>query len=478
MKKNSKKALSVALCSFMALATACGGGGTKESSSSKAEETTKAAETTAAETSAAEAKAPYDKYEPVDMGGRTFTLVYNWDMIPATSDTVLDSSANQEMIGKLENLKRIEKKYNCKIQYVNVPYDQISEKLTTSVMAGKPFCDLINLSASQGMSAILANELLSVDEYAPKNADILNEQLVLKPVKMLGKNYFMEEFNLPISGIYIGFNRDMIKKLGLTAPDELYKKGEWTWDKFMEIAKAATKDTDGDGKIDQWGVGGTPGRLVPQLIASNDGFLLDETNKKSGLDDAKTVEALDFVNKIYNVEKVGYLVNNDPNDWGGNDGSFKDGKVALFYAETWMIPNSDPKLTYNYGIAPMPKGPSNNTDARYFLASGGVAIPRGVEKPEWAYQIFEELIDWCGADFSAKTDGTLQWLESIYLTEDDVNLTMEISKNCAKVDYYSTIPDYPLGNVINAIIVDGKTVSQAVEENKQIAQDKVSAVLK
>ena len=164
MKKNSKKALSVALCSFMALATACGGGGTKESSSSKAEETTKAAETTAAETSAAEAKAPYDKYEPVDMGGRTFTLVYNWDMIPATSDTVLDSSANQEMIGKLENLKRIEKKYNCKIQYVNVPYDQISEKLTTSVMAGKPFCDLINLSASQGMSAILANELLSVDE--------------------------------------------------------------------------------------------------------------------------------------------------------------------------------------------------------------------------------------------------------------------------------------------------------------------------
>ncbi|UVI33487.1 extracellular solute-binding protein [Paenibacillus spongiae] len=37
-----------------------------------------------------------------------------------------------------------------------------------------------------------------------------------------------------------------MKKEGLPDPQELHEKGEWNWDTFLDIAKKATKDTNGD----------------------------------------------------------------------------------------------------------------------------------------------------------------------------------------------------------------------------------------
>ena len=34
---------------------------------------------------------------------------------------------------------------------------------------------------------------------------------------------------------------------------ELYQNGQWTWETLERIAQRATRDTDGDGVIDQWG---------------------------------------------------------------------------------------------------------------------------------------------------------------------------------------------------------------------------------
>ena len=50
--------------------------------------------------------------------------------------------------------------------------------------------------------------------------------------------------------MYMTYNAAMIDSLGLEAPESLAEKGEWTWDKFAEYAKACTQDTDGDGNMD------------------------------------------------------------------------------------------------------------------------------------------------------------------------------------------------------------------------------------
>src|SRR5205823_1414038 len=43
------------------------------------------------------------------------------------------------------------------------------------------------------------------------------------------------------------------QRLGLDDPWQTVK-GDWTWDQMMQMAKVATRDTAGAGKIDQWGI--------------------------------------------------------------------------------------------------------------------------------------------------------------------------------------------------------------------------------
>ena len=41
----------------------------------------------------------------------------------------------------------------------------------------------------------------------------------------------------------------MFDAAGIPYPDET-----WDWDKLVEVGKQLTKDTDGDGTVDQWGL--------------------------------------------------------------------------------------------------------------------------------------------------------------------------------------------------------------------------------
>ena len=53
---------------------------------------------------------------------------------------------------------------------------------------------------------------------------------------------------MPLYGLAYGlfYNKKLFEKAGLQPPK--------TWSEFVDTAKKLTKDTNGDGKIDQWGV--------------------------------------------------------------------------------------------------------------------------------------------------------------------------------------------------------------------------------
>jgi multiple sugar transport system substrate-binding protein len=45
------------------------------------------------------------------------------------------------------------------------------------------------------------------------------------------------------------YNKDLFDKAGIA-----YPTFDWNWDKMREAANALTLDTNGDGKLDQWGL--------------------------------------------------------------------------------------------------------------------------------------------------------------------------------------------------------------------------------
>ena len=91
--------------------------------------------------------------------------------------------------------------------------------------------------------------------------------------------------------MYMTYNAAMIDSLGLEAPESLAEKGEWTWDKFAEYAKACTQDTDGDGNMDVYGYGSAWTLTVQGFCART---TLQSQIPHRGLSDPKTVEAFNL----------------------------------------------------------------------------------------------------------------------------------------------------------------------------------------
>jgi multiple sugar transport system substrate-binding protein len=101
------------------------------------------------------------------------------------------------------------------------------------------------------------------------------------------------------------YNADMFKDAGLD-PNTPPK----TWDEFLEYAKKLTRDTDGDGKVDQWGFGTvgakSPGfslRFGPFLWSFGADYLTPDM-KRSALDTPEAKEAFAFFVELYTKHKV------------------------------------------------------------------------------------------------------------------------------------------------------------------------------
>ncbi len=101
------------------------------------------------------------------------------------------------------------------------------------------------------------------------------------------------------------YNTEMFKAAGLDP-----NKPPKTWDEFLEYAKKLTRDTDGDGKVDQWGFGtvgakspGFPLRFGPFIWSFGADYLAPDM-KRSTLDSPEAKEAFAFFVELYTKYKV------------------------------------------------------------------------------------------------------------------------------------------------------------------------------
>jgi multiple sugar transport system substrate-binding protein len=126
--------------------------------------------------------------------------------------------------------------------------------------------------------------------------------LPLKLVKYKGKIHAMPGDYMTMVLFY---NTEMFKAAGLdpNAPPK-------TWDQFLEYAKKLTRDTNGDGKVDQWGFGvvgakdpGFSMRFSPFLWSFGGDYLTPDM-KKSALNSPEAKEAFTFFVELYTKYKV------------------------------------------------------------------------------------------------------------------------------------------------------------------------------
>jgi multiple sugar transport system substrate-binding protein len=230
-----------------------------------------------------------------------------------------------------------------------------------------------------------------------------------------------------IDTIALWYNKTLFDEAGVAYPDE-----NWTWDDLYQAAKKLTK---ADGSV--YG--------FYNLIYSNNGYVISEDKKKSGMDHPNTIEAMKWMEKMINEN---LMPPQNVMSESGEDVLFQSGKVAMTLQGSWMVAAfRDNEYSYaNCDIAMLPL--NEKTGRRASIYNGlGWAISANTLRADDAWKLVEyfgseegqlrqaEL----GVTMSAYKDTSEKWKNSVprfnlqaYLDMQDDMVIRPFSRNTVK----------------------------------------------
>ncbi len=155
-----------------------------------------------------------------------------------------------------------------------------------------------------------------------------------------------------ISSLVVYYNQDLFDAAGLDYPSD-----KWNWDMFVDTAVALTQDFDGDGTMDQYGLGIDPSlfRLAP-FIWQNAGPLVDDLKQPTRLTLMRppSLAALKWFTDLHNVHHV---VPGRVEEAGQDSESrFLAGTTAMFLNSRRGVPTYREIEAFTWDVAPLPNG--------------------------------------------------------------------------------------------------------------------------
>ncbi|MGB3983722.1 MAG: extracellular solute-binding protein [Bacillota bacterium] len=278
--------------------------------------------------------------------------------------------------------KAAEEEFNAKIEFRKIDSGQIVDTIMAAVLAGDPTIDIVQTDSGSYAPLVTRGALRPIGHLLP------DEYWESIPEPLQGRAGFKESrtilgqcYGLPMSfGDYIvvqviGWNKDMFEREGLPSLYDLVESGEWTWEKMREIAAALTADTDGDGQIDRYGVGGmfpnhSPQNTLLPVLATNGVEMTRVVDGKVVFDlDAggKASAVLEYVRQMIVFDK-----SVDPAGW--NFAQFHNEKVGMYVAPFWAT-DSLASESFTFGVVLMPKGPDADDYTMNVTTLNQVCIP-------------------------------------------------------------------------------------------------------
>lgn len=291
---------------------------------------------------------------PVDMQGYEFTIASPFLLDKPVISEITDAEAIFE-----EVRHKVEKDYNCKITILAI--DNYIENVRTNVMAGNKIADIIDVEGYNLIQMARSGYIIPLETVS--GLDINDARFIpgyTSLTEFNGQHYGVNFMRPAEARICMLYNRDLLKQYGITEdPQQLVDSGEWTFDKFREMCIKCTRDADGDGTNDTYGLYiGLPETFGTTLVSANGARVVSSADgvAKESYQDGRALTALNFLYDLVNTDKVA-----DYADGAEKEAisAFADGKYAFFFCETWWV-NQLLKPTagdLDYGIVMVPKGP-------------------------------------------------------------------------------------------------------------------------
>ncbi len=221
----------------------------------------------------------------------------SWDVPNSRENRVLDNI-----------IRQFEKSYpNVKVVYESgIPKKDYDNWLAEKILKGEqpdvfmvPENDFSMLASSGAFKSL--DSLISKEEAA-----------AYYPVAYQAGQYQGHSYALPIESnpVMMCVNKDLLEKESISIPDS-----NWTLEDLYAICQKVTKDTDGDGLIDQYGI--TDYTWKQALVAYN-GHLRNQNGVN--IDSVEMHQALSFISKLDSLNQRYKVTSND----------FDEGKVAFY----------------------------------------------------------------------------------------------------------------------------------------------------
>lgn len=228
------------------------------------------------------------------------------------------------------------------------------------------------------------------------------DQLQVDPATGLKADGFLWGIPRDVSTFALYLNLDLIDKAGAENPIELAKNGQWTWDKFQEVADTITKSggtgVKGFGANSWWANYG-------YFINSAGGSFYKDDRTACNLDSKESVAGMEFFKGLYDSgSAVKFGEDSEP--------PFKAGKVGMFMNGRWATPGSREIKDFNWDVAPLPTGAAPGKNWQFW---GAYVINAKTANPEAAVKLVQELtsaevqgeISSLGANIPSRNDPAL-----------------------------------------------------------------------
>lgn len=303
--------------------------------------------------------------------------------------TFMYRGGTDEQKAYTEVVKKFEADHpGVKVKMVVTAADQYATKLKAAI-TGNKVPDVFYFESGDLKAYVNSGILMNLTPYLNNNDDIHLDNIWKYGVDLYrydgdvagqGDIYGMPKDVGPFA---LGYNKTMFEKEGIPLPDN---DVPMTWDEFIEVNKKLTKDTNGDGKIDQYGTGFNVNWVLQSLVWSNGADWIDETKTKVTIDDPKFAEALQFFADMQNVHKI--TPSAEDAQTLDTYQRWMKGELAFFPVGPWDMSTYE-GLPFEYDLMPYPAGSTGQSAT--WIGSLGIGVSEKTKYPEEAVALVNYL---------------------------------------------------------------------------------------
>lgn len=382
-------------------------------------------------------------------------------------------------------IDEFEKEENVKVKIIATDADQYSTKLQAAISGGKT-PDVFYVEQGSVMAYVDNGVLQDITKYIKKSDFNLNNlweygvNSYRYDGKQIGKGPI---YGLPkdVGPFALGYNKDMFKAAGVPLPDP---DKPYTWSEFVDVCKKLTRDTNGDGKLDQWATGFNVMWSLPAFVWSNGGDWANKAKDTVTINTPEFTEALQFMADLQNVHKV--TPSFSDSQTLDTYQRWMNGEIAFFPVGPWDMSTYD-KLKFEYDLIPWPAGKTGKSAA--YIGSLGIGVSSATKNPEKSAKLVEYL---CASKKCQKqlVDAKIQIPNLKDMAKKWASDTTTVPKN--KKEFLDIVEDYgralPGANTYNpewydefwvniqAVLDGDKTAVEYVKEVQPKMQEKLDAI--